>query len=124
MLLTYLHLAAVVPAFVIGSYLLLTRKGTPVHRLLGKVFMLLMLGTALIAGLMPAAHPLLLGHFGVNHLFILPVAYFVPSAYLAVRRGDIRRHKASLLGVYFGALVLAGAFAFSPGRLLHHWLFG
>ena len=33
-----LHLATVVPACFIGGYLLRGRKGTPTHRLLGKVF--------------------------------------------------------------------------------------
>ena len=39
MQLTYLHLGSLVPAFVIGTYLLLNRKGTPVHRFLGKIYM-------------------------------------------------------------------------------------
>ena len=51
MQLTYLHLGSLVPAFVIGSYLLLNRKGTPVHRLLGKIYMGLMLFTAIITRL-------------------------------------------------------------------------
>ena len=123
-ILTSLHLCTVVPAFLIGTYLLLNPKGTRLHRALGKAFMLLMLSTAAIVLFMPARLSLtIFGHFGVNHLFVLPVAYFVPSAYLAARRGDIRTHKANILGVYFGAIILAGAFALRPGRLLHSWIF-
>ena len=121
--LVLLHLASVTAAFLIGSYLMLVRKGTPVHRALGKTYMLLMLGTAIVALLMPAAHPYLFDHFGLLHLFVLPVAYYVPSAYAAVRRGDIRRHRNSMIGLYIGALVIAGLFAFTPGRLLHRWFF-
>ena len=40
--LAYWHLATVLPAFVIGSVMLLRRKGTLPHRALGRVFMLLM----------------------------------------------------------------------------------
>ena len=123
--LALLHLCTVVPAFLIGTYILLNRKGTPLHRALGKTFMLLMLSTSAIVLFMPARlSSTVFGHFGVNHLFVVPVAYFVPSAYLAARRGDIRTHKANILGVYIGAIILAGALAFRPGRLLHSWIFG
>ena len=123
--LTFIHLATVVPAFLLGTYILLNPKGTPLHRTLGKAFMLLMLFTALLVLFMPArAPPMLFAHFGFNHLFVIPVAYFVPRAYFAARRGDIKTHMASILGVYFGAVLLAGAFAFAPGRLLHTWLLG
>jgi uncharacterized membrane protein len=123
--LTFMHLATVVPAFLLGTYILLNPKGTPLHRTLGKTFMLLMLITVVLVLFMPARKPpMLLNHFGLNHIFVIPVAYFVPRAYFAARRGDIKKHMASVLGVYFGAVLLAGAFAFAPGRLLHTWLFG
>jgi uncharacterized membrane protein len=123
--LTYLHLATVVPAFFVGTYLLANRKGTPVHRTLGKLFMGLMLGTAFISLFMSAGGgSRILGHFGFNHLFVIPVAFFIPRAYFAARRGDIRTHKGSVIGVYVGALLIAGAVAiFTPGRLMHGWLF-
>jgi len=37
--LAYLHLATIVPAFLIGTALLFMRKGTPRHRLLGRIYM-------------------------------------------------------------------------------------
>ena len=40
--LAYLHLATVVPAFAIGTWLLVRRKGTPSHRALGRVYLVLM----------------------------------------------------------------------------------
>ena len=123
--LSYIHLATVLLAFLIGTFMLLSPKGTPRHRTLGKLFMVLMLSTALLVLFIPAKQPqVFFGHFGRNHLFVIPVAYFVPSAYFAAKRGDVRTHKANILGVYFGAIILAGVFAFAPGRLLHTWLFG
>jgi uncharacterized membrane protein len=120
-----MHLATVVPAFLLGTYILLNPKGTPLHRTLGKLFMVLMLFTVVLVLFMPARRPpMLLNHFGTNHIFVIPVAYFIPRAYFAARRGDVKKHMASVLGVYFGAVLLAGAFAFAPGRLLHSWLFG
>lgn len=125
-ILTYLHLAMIVPAFLLGTFLLLNRKGTRLHRALGKMFMVLMLAIALSSLLMPVQRgPDLFGHFGMTHLFALLVLYYVPSAYLAARRGDISRHRGHIAGVYVGALLIAGGFAiFTPGRLVNEWLFG
>lgn len=122
--LAYLHLATVVPAFFIGTYLLLNSKGTPHHKRLGRVYMVLMLLTAVFTLLMPATvGPQLLHHFGFIHIFSVLVLYLVPSAYVAVGRGDIKRHRGNMIGLYVGGLIIAGVFAFMPGRLLHHWLF-
>ena len=125
MQLTYLHLGSLVPAFVIGSYLLLNRKGTPVHKLLGKIYMGLMLFTAFITLFMEAlVGPKFLNHFGFLHLLSLFVLYTVPTAYRAIRVGNIKLHKRKMVGLYVGALLVAGAFTLSPGRLIHTWLFG
>lgn len=123
--LAYLHLATIVPAFFIGTAMLVMRKGTPVHKVLGRIFMPLMLVTALITLLMPAqVGSRFLGHFGFIHLFSLLVLYSVPTAYFAARRGDIAKHRSSMIGLYVGGLLIAGSFTFMPGRMLNQWLFG
>jgi len=125
MQLTYLHLGSLVPAFVIGTYLLLNRKGTPVHRFLGKIYMGLMLFTAFVTLFMEAVvGPKFLNHFGFIHLLSLFVLYTVPTSYRAIRVGNIKLHKRKMVGLYVGALLVAGAFTLSPGRLIHSWLFG
>lgn len=119
------HLGLVVPAFVLGSWLLVAGKGTGVHKGLGRVYILLMLAVAVSALFIPAqVGPALFGHLGFIHLFSAVVLVALPRAFLAVRRGDIRVHRRAMHGVYFGGLVLAGAFAFFPGRLLYGWLGG
>jgi len=124
--LAYLHLATVLPAFVLGTWLLLSsRKGSPGHRLIGKVYMVLMLITAGLTLFMPAAvGPRVLNHFGFIHLFSLLTFNAIPRAYLAARQHDLAAHRRHMIALYVGALLIAGAFAFAPGRLLHHWLFG
>lgn len=123
--LAYLHLATVVPAFAIGAFQLFRRKGTPSHKLLGKIYMVLMLATGLITLAMPAqVGPQLLNHFGFIHIFSLLALINVPAAYFAARRGDINLHRANMISLYVGGILIAGAFAFSPGRMLHEWLFG
>jgi uncharacterized membrane protein len=122
--LAYFHLSTVVPAFLIGTYLLINRKGTSWHKLLGKIYMCLMLATAVITLFMPAeVGSTLLGHFGFIHIFSLSVFYTVPAAFIAVRNGNIKAHQGNMLGLYIGGLLIAGSFAFMPGRLLHGWLF-
>ena len=123
--LVYLHLATVLPAFAIGAFQLIRRKGTPTHKLLGKIYMILMLATGLITLAMPAeVGPRVLNHFGFIHLVSFLTLYNVPAAYLAARRGNIRAHRANMIGLYVGGILIAGSFAFAPGRMLHEWLFG
>ncbi|MGY0627700.1 MAG: DUF2306 domain-containing protein [Paraglaciecola chathamensis] len=120
--LAYIHLGTVFPAFLIGTYLLINRKGTPKHRLLGKVYMALMLIPALTTLFMSAeVGPVVFGHFGFIHLFSLLVLYSVPTALIAARNGNIKKHRASMVGLYIGGLLIAGSFTLMPGRMLHGW---
>jgi uncharacterized membrane protein len=123
--LAYLHLATVVPAFAIGAIQFLGRKGTSAHKRLGRIYMALMIATGLITLAMPAGvGPRFLNHFGFIHVFSALALINVPIAYAAARRGHIRLHRFNMLALYFGGILIAGALAFSPGRMLHTWLFG
>lgn len=118
------HLATVLPAFALGTFLLLNAKGTPRHRLLGKVYMALMVVTGLATLLMPAhVGPRWLGHFGFIHILSALTLYNVPQAYLAARRHDVARHRWNMVSLYVGGLLIAGTLALTPGRMLHTWLF-
>ncbi|MFT5172273.1 MAG: putative membrane protein [Gammaproteobacteria bacterium] len=124
---TFLHLATVLPAFIIGTYLLFSRKGSATHKKLGRVYLSLMLVTAILTLFMSAqVGPTFLGHFGFIHLLsvLVLVLVFVPSAYHAARTGNVRLHRNNMIGLYFGGLIVAGSFAISPGRFLHQWLLG
>jgi len=123
-LLAKLHLITILPAFLLGTFLLIRRKGTPNHRLLGKIYMVLMLITAVITLLMPAAvGPRVFNHFGFIHLLSILVFYSVPTAYISIKNNDIQRHRSAMTGLYVGGILVAGALAFMPGRMLHDWLF-
>ena len=123
--LAYLHLATVIPAFGIGAFQLLRHKGTPTHKSLGKIYMILMFGTGLITLAMPAqVGPQFLNHFGFIHAFSFLALLSVSTAYFAARRGNIRAHRTAMISLYVGGILIAGAFAFAPGRMLHKWLFG
>ena len=124
-----LHVVTVVPAFVLGTWLLfLSRKGTPRHRLIGKVYLALMAMTALAAlcirsfsDASVAVGPLRLG---LIHLFVPLTVHGIHGAFATIRAGDVRGHRAAMRGLYFGAMVVAGLLAFAPGRIMFRMFFG
>ena len=98
--LAYLHLATVIPAFGIGTLQLLKRKGTLIHKRLGRIYMMLILTTAFITLAMPAqVGPQFLHHFGFIHAFSLLAIVSVPTAYFAARRGDLHAHRAAMIAL-------------------------
>ena len=120
----YLHLASILPAFAIGSYMLVMRKGSSLHKILGRTYLLLMLATGFTTLFMSAkVGPILLGHFGFLHLFSLYIFYSVPAAYFAARSGKISAPRWNMIGLYVGGILIAGTFAFMPGRMLHEFTF-
>jgi uncharacterized membrane protein len=47
----------------------------------------------------------------------------VPTAYLAIKKGNVKAHKRKMILLYFGAIVIAGAFTLAPGRYLNEVFF-
>jgi uncharacterized membrane protein len=126
-----IHFFTVVPAFFLGGWLLLVSvKGSRPHRAVGKLYMLLMISTsaaALFIRTAPASPHLDLGpqfRVGLIHLFIPLTIYGVYGGITCIRRGDVAGHRRSMTRLYFGALIIAGALAFTPGRIMHAVVFG
>lgn len=122
--LLFTHLVTVLPCIIIGGYLLISKKGGKVHRKLGRVYMVLMLFTAIVTLFMPAqVGGQFLNHFGWIHLFSFLTIWTVPTAYLAIKKGNVKAHKRKMILLYFGAIVIAGAFTLAPGRYLNEVFF-
>jgi uncharacterized membrane protein len=119
-----LHLGTILPSIVLGFYLLGNPKGTPQHRLLGKIWCALMVMTALSA-LMIRGYFLPNWH-GINpiHIFSALTLISVPRIIWNARQHNVEGHEKAVLGLCFGSLFIAGLFAFMPGRLMGIWLFG
>lgn len=115
-----IHLAAVLPAIPLGAYLLVARKGTARHRLLGKIWLMLMLVTACSAIFIRTG-----GGFSLLHLFI-PLTFLIAWRSISTaRRHDIAGHRKSVVIAYVSTLLVPGAIAFlMPGRLMYALLFG
>ncbi|MGV1756042.1 DUF2306 domain-containing protein [Rhizobium sp. A22-96] len=117
-----IHVAAVVPAALLGAYLLLRPKGTPRHRLLGKIWLCLMVITALSSFFI---HQINLFHgFSPIHLLSIFVLFGCWGAIVNARRHNIAAHKRIVRGLYFGGIVGAGTFAFLPSRIMNKVAFG
>lgn len=104
------HVATVVPAFLLGTWLLVfSRKGTRWHRMLGGVFLGLMVMTAATALFIHRQMP----HspvFGMSptHLFVPFVLFATWRALDGALKGNIRQHKRWVLGMFVGAIVING----------------
>ena len=101
-----LNLLMVATAAMLGTFLKFRGTGTPSHRLFGRIYIALMLTTAVISLFIPAAvGPQFIAHFGAIHLLSLVVVICcVPSAYFAARAHNTRAHKAAMMGVDFGGI--------------------
>jgi uncharacterized membrane protein len=123
-----LHFVTVVPAFFLGGWqLLASRKGSPSHRLIGKIYLALMSVTCVAAFFVPSFSSFSIGtgpiRLGLIHLFIPLTAHGIWQTRRALRAGNIAVHKASMRGVYFGGLIIAGLLTFLPGRIMYRMFF-
>ena len=106
----------------IGGFVLWRKKGTLLHKVLGRVWMALMLVVATSALFINEIR--LIGPFSPIHAFVLVTYVGIASGIWQIRRGNVLAHQATMKSVYLGALLLTGAFTLLPGRRMHDVLFG
>lgn len=116
-----IHLGAAVLAFLLGLILLAGPKGVWPHRLLGWIWVGLMLTTALSSFFIRDINN---GHFSLIHALSGWTTIAAPMLIWFARRKQIKRHRLNAYGLYFGGLVIAGLFTFIPGRLMWQVFFG
>lgn len=117
-----LHIYAALAAFVLGAMILFCRKGTPRHRLGGKIWVALM---AIVAVSSFGIHEIRLwGRWSPIHILSIVTLVSLLAGVLCVRRRNIAGHRITMQATYIGALLIAGLFTFLPGRLMHAVVFG
>lgn len=116
-----IHLATVIPAIPLGAYVLLARKGGPRHKMLGKIWLSMMFATAVSTLFIRNVND---GNFSWIHIFTLLTFIAVPQVIFSARRGQLEAHRKHVRNFFLGALVVAGAFTFVPGRTMWQWAFG
>lgn len=117
-----IHVATALLALLLGTYLLIAPKGTVTHRMLGRIWIGVMVVTSLSSFFI---HSLRL-YYGFSPIHILSVLTLIGSwqAVVAARAGRIAEHRRHVGNLYSLALLTAGAFTLLPGRLMHKLLFG
>jgi uncharacterized membrane protein len=117
-----IHAFAAIAAFAVGVVQLAAAKGTIRHRLIGWSWAVLMLTVAFSSLFIHEIR--LWGAWSPIHLLSILVLVTLPLAIWAARRHDVRRHRNAMAALFMGALVVAGAFTFLPGRIMHAVAFG
>jgi len=116
-----IHWIAALLALVFGIAMLVRKKGTASHKMIGRTFIALMLVTALTSFFIREINR---GSFSWIHIFI-PVTLFASwEAIHYIRKGNVKRHKRAVYGLFFGALLIPGLFTFVPGRRMWMLFFG
>jgi len=121
-LVVQVHAFAAMAAFVLGLVQLAAPKGTLPHRTTGYVWVGLML---VVAASSFAIHGIgQWAGFSLIHVLSVMVLVLLPLAVLAARRHRVGTHRRAMIALFAGALVIAGAFTFVPGRIMHRVLLG
>ncbi len=117
-----LHAFAAMAAFVLGVVQFAAPKGTLPHRTIGWIWVLLMLA---VAGSSFWIHQIRLwGPWSPIHLLSIFTLAMVPLGVWYAHRHEVASHRRIMIGVFSGALVIAGLFALLPGRIMHAVVFG
>jgi uncharacterized membrane protein len=122
-----IHLAAALSAAILGPFALWARlagKQRPkLHRAFGYAWVTMMLITAVSAIFIQSHFPMW-WRFSWIHLFIPATLVGLFGAFWHLAKGNIRRHRNAMLGLYFGACLGAGVFTLLPGRFLGQLIWG
>jgi uncharacterized membrane protein len=116
------HAVAAIAAFLLGVLQFASVKGSRAHRAVGWLWVVLMAGVALSSLFVNTTCTF--GPFSWIHLLTLVTLVTLPFAVLAARRHQVSRHATMMISLFTGALVIAGAFTFVPGRIMHDVAFG
>jgi uncharacterized membrane protein len=107
---------------VLGVVQLSAPKGTLPHRTVGWIWVALMLAVSISAFWI---HQLRLwGPWSPIHLLAIFTLVMLPLGVWYAHRHAVERHRWTMIGIFVGALVIAGIFTFAPGRIMYEVAFG
>ena len=109
-------------AVLVGGIQLYMPKGTFTHQCLGYVWVSLLLYVSLSSFFISQLRTF--GYFSYIHILSIATLYFLYTAVISVRRGNIKRHERGMKLLYILALLITGAFTFFPGRIMYKVIFG
>ena len=116
------HAIMAMIAIILGGIQLSMKKGGTIHKLLGRIWVGLMLIVAISSLFI---HEIKLwGAYSPIHLLSLWTIFILSVGVYYARVGNIKRHKQVMIATYFFALILTGFFTLYPGRIMHQILIG
>ena len=117
-----LHAIMAMIAIILGGIQLSMKKGGPIHKLFGRIWVGLMMIVAISSFFI---HEIKLwGAYSPIHLLSLLTIFTLGVGIYYVRVGNVKRHKQTMIALYFFALIVAGFFTLYPGRIMHQILIG
>ncbi|MFZ4715211.1 MAG: DUF2306 domain-containing protein [Bacteriovoracaceae bacterium] len=113
----WLHLITIIPVLIVGPFILFRRKGDKLHKVLGKMWAILMIVSCLFS-------------FGIQsdgglswlHGLAAFTIFSVVRALIAIKRKDLKTHERAMRGSYVGACIAFIFAAAVPSRLIGGWL--
>jgi len=116
-----IHLATALGALVLGGVLMTVRKGRIFHRVAGWVWVSLV---SVTAGATLFITSLNHGSWSFLHLFTAWTLLVLPLAVFAAKRHDVKRHRKTMMGLFYGGFAINLFIAFIPGRTMWMMFFG
>ena len=112
-----IHAFAAMAAFALGLVQFAAPKGTLPHRTIGWIWVVLMV---FVSGSAFFIHEIRLwGPWSPIHFLAIFTLVMLPLAVIHARRHQVVQHKRRMIGIFVGGLLIAGAFTFLPGRIMH-----
>lgn len=115
------HVLGAVSAILIGGVLMTARKGVTFHRTLGWIW-------AGAMGLTAGASLFITGlngdYWSFIHLFTGWTLIMLPLALIAAKQHKVGVHRRTMMGLFYGGLIINGFIAFLPGRVMWRLFFG
>lgn len=112
-----LHLAVALLALLLGAFVLFRRKGTQSHKLLGRLWAVLMLIAAVSSFFIQAR-----GRFSLIHVLSVVILVVIPYGVYLARSRQMHKHRKTMIAAYL-SLCIAGIFTLLPYRMLGQLVF-
>ena len=112
------HIAFALASVLLGIVVLSLRKGTWLHKMLGRTWGAAMSSVAIGSFWIKSS-----GNFSWIHILSVIVLLNLAAAIYFIRHKNVRAHRGFMIGNFIG-LVVAGAFTLMPHRILGQALFG
>ena len=123
----FLHAIFAILARPLGLVIFLNKKGTSNNKLLGWIWIVLLVIVSISAIFIQTLNP---GQYSLIHLLIpftlVSLIYAIWSIRMFKETKKINyrySHMYTMIGLYLGALLVAGTFTLMPGRMIHSLLF-